>query len=116
MVQICRNSLKRFSHGGPRKGVKWEEEQTRVALQRAGFEEQQFALWIVAKHLRVAPRNLYFRLRRHKIPYTIGPMNGPPGRQVYIPESSMPRVVEVVFRKAIRKLSHVAARILNTPL
>src|SRR5574337_1705283 len=89
MVQICRKSAKGFSHGGPRRGVKWEEEQTRVALRRAGLEEQQFALWIVAKQLRIAQRNLYFRLRRHKIPYTIGPMEGPPGRQVYVPESSM---------------------------
>lgn len=112
MAEKYSKSLKRFTHGGPRKGVKWEEEQARVALQRAGFEEQQFALWIVAKHLRVSPRNLYFRLRRHKIPYTIGPKDGSPGRQVCVPESSMPRVVEVVFRKVIR----VREQILNAPL
>src|SRR5574337_451444 len=116
MVQICRKSAKGFSHGGPRRGIKWEEEQARVALQRAGLEEQQFPLWIVARQLRIDPRNLYFRLRRHRIPYWIGPKDGPPGRQAYLPESSMEPLLDVLWKRRFRRLNRVRAQILSAPL
>lgn len=63
---------------------------------------------MVAKQFRLSQRNLSFRLRRHNIPYRIGPKDGSPGRQVWVPESSVPLIAEAVW-----KLSHVAARILN---
>lgn len=87
----------------------WEVEKARVALQIAGLDEQWFALRIVAKQMRLSPRNLYFRLRRHNIPYRIGPKSGSPGREVWVPEYSLPLILDVVWKKQIKVAIHLHA-------
>lgn len=91
-----------FKHGGARKGVAYQRERVRVEMQLAAGGEGEFPLWAVAWQWGLRPRNLYFRPLRHRIPYVIGPKDGPPGRQVWIPKSSLPRIKAMIW-----KLPHV---------
>ncbi len=89
---------KGFRRGGPRKGLAYEVERVRVRMQLAAGGEQRFPLWAVAVRFGLHPRNLYFRLRRHHVPYVIGPKDGSPGRQVWISESSLPLIGAMVWK------------------
>ena len=89
---------KGFSRGGPRKGVAYEVELVKAALRGRVPEEACYPLRAVAVRFLLHPRNLYFRLRRHRIPYLIGPSDRPPGRQVMIPLSSLPLLQGVIWR------------------
>ncbi len=98
MTQKIRNRAKGFTHGGPRKGLPYQMERVRVATQHIPELGRSLPLSAVAVRLLIAPRNLYFRLRRHKIPYVLGPKDGRPGRQVWIPESSLERIAALVWK------------------
>ena len=99
MTRRLRNRAKGFTHGGPRKGVMYEVARLDAMVPEIREFTQAIPLCIVAVRMLTSPRNLYFRVRRHKIPYLIGPKDSRPGFQVWLPLASIEQLVPLMFRR-----------------
>ncbi len=102
--RVVRQSLNRrrrasgFGHGGPRKGAAYELERARTMLRETRDHETSVPLSALAILFGVNRTNLYFRVRRHKIPYIIGPKLFGPREENRLPQSSFPLLESVIWK------------------
>jgi len=105
--RVARQSLNRrkrlsgFGHGGARKGLAYELERTLTMLRETREYRTSVPLSVLAILFGVDRTNLYFRVRRHKIPYIIGPKPFGRGEEMRLPRSSL-RLLEAIIWKLPR--------------
>ncbi len=101
---VVRQSLNRrkrpsgFAHGGARKGVAYELERAMTMLRETREYRTSVPLSVLAILFGVDRTNLYFRVRRHKIPYIIGPKPFGRGEEMRLPRSSLPLLEAIIWK------------------
>ena len=90
----------KWPRGGPREGVAYQVERLRVYAGEALPAEPMFPLRLLCVPLMTSPMGLYFRVRRGKIPYVLGPTEQSARNQVWLPLSSVRLLIADVYRQS----------------